>query len=126
MPFKLSFRNLAAIIAVIIPLIFLIIYLSRLQEITGRCYNSKEGALLESTVGLVWILGKDEWEPDQIGKSVKIFGAVFQVDDRPVFLLVPGEPPRTGIPCTSLEEMEQKKWRKVVRAFSVTVSAAQP
>ena len=126
MSFKLSFRNLAAIIAVIIPLTFLIIYLSRLQEITGRCYNSKEGALVESAKGPVWILGKNEWEPDKIGKSAKIFGAVSQIDDRPVFLIVPGEPQRTGIPCTSLEEMEQKKWRKVVRAFSVTVSVAQP
>jgi hypothetical protein len=92
----------------------------------GTAADAKLGALLQGKQAAIWIDGVDSW-PEGIysggdqGKRLRVTGTVIKKDDLPVFVQKPGEPPRSGIPVTSEQELEKAKWRYLLKDAKWTV-----
>ena len=62
---------------------------------------------------MVWV-NLSAWPDDVLGKKVKVSGFYQTQNDLPVFLRVPGEPIKAGIPVPPGTDLEKASARKVL------------
>ena len=103
-----------------VSFVLLLIFLIHVEKIRGTCANAMQGPLVITSGGEVPVSGP-EWSSKQLGKTATVIGLVYKTDDVPVFLSVPGAPIQHGVPCSSPEEMEQRKWRTVIHPLWVRI-----
>lgn len=85
--------------------------------IEGAAADEKLGAVLVlDDGGVLWIDGLDAWpegyyEGGDRGKRLRVTGTLIRRDDLPVFVSVPGEPQRAGIPVATEAEAARARVR---------------
>jgi hypothetical protein len=82
--------------------------------VVGTARNAKLGAVLDTKGDLLWIDGLESWPDALHGKRVRVTGRVVVRRDLPVFVRVPGEPEKTGIPVPEGTDVNEASSRRVV------------
>jgi hypothetical protein len=101
-------------------------HLGRTVTLEGTAADAQLGAVLEGDGGMIWIDGLEVWPKgfytgEGKGKRLRVSGTVIQRSDLPAFVEKPGEPPRSGIPVRSEQELEKAKSRFLLKDAHWTI-----
>jgi hypothetical protein len=101
-------------------------HIGQIVTLEGTAADAKLGALLVGDGNSIWIDGLESW-PEGFyrggdnSKRLRVTGKIIKRDDMPVFIQKPGEKASAGIPVKNEQELEQGKWRFLLKDAKWTV-----